>query len=101
MYIFEINIRVLENYYLKSYKMKVGGDLTKIEKLMCELIFNEKSEYEIEIMKYITEIHNVEEFTNTIVENLDDAGVEVIEQVLVLTKEKKVWILKIKRESNI
>ena len=81
--------------------MKVGGDLTKIEKLMCELIFNEKSEYEIEIMKYITEIHNVEEFTNTIVENLDDAGVEVIEQVLVLTKEKKVWILKIKRESNI
>lgn len=73
-------------------------NLTKIEKLMCDLIFNDKTDYEIEIMKYISEIQNVEEFTLDVVKNLEEAGVEVQEQVLILTKDKKMWNLKIKRE---
>ena len=76
----------------------MSGKLNKIEKLMCDLIFNVKTDYEIEIMKYISEIQNVEEFTLGIVKNLEEAGVEVQDQVLILTKEKKSWILKINRK---
>lgn len=72
-------------------------NLTRLEKLMSELIFNEKTEYEIPIMKYISEIHDIEDFTNNIVKNLEESGIDVTEQVLVLTKEKKMWILKINR----
>ena len=74
------------------------NNLTDIEKLMSYLIFNDKIEYEIEILKYITDMKDIETFTNNIINNLEIAGIETIEQVLVLTKEKKQWILKLKRD---
>lgn len=65
---------------------------------MSELIFSKIIDYEIELMEYISEIYDVEMFTNDVIDDLYLAGIMVEEQVLVLTKEKKVWILKIKRD---
>ena len=66
------------------------------KKLMYEIIFDDKMEYEIPLLEYIdlTEINN---FCENIMSNLIRAGIEVKEDVLILRKEKKVWKLKIKR----
>ena len=73
------------------------NDLSLVEKLMVELIFDNKNEYEISLLDYVTTFDEIEKFTSNIVNDLYKAGIEAEEQVLILTKEKKEWFLKIKR----
>ncbi len=75
----------------------MNQELTKEQQLMYDIIFEETEEYEIKVLEYINEIYEVEEFTNKILNILLDSGIKIREQVYVLTKEKKAWILKIKR----
>jgi hypothetical protein len=72
-------------------------DLNKEQQLMYELIFDTKSEYEIFLMEYISEITNMESFTERTVSNLTQSGVKIKEQIFIMTKDKQSWILKIKR----
>ena len=67
------------------------------KKLMYDIIFDKKLEYEIPILEYICEMNDVDNFTSRVVENLTTSGIKIKEDILVLTKEKKVWILKIER----
>lgn len=75
----------------------MNNELTKEQKLLYDIIFLNDEEYEIKLMEYLDEIYLLEDFTNKIVSNLLDSGIKVKEQIYVLTKEKKSWILKIKR----
>jgi hypothetical protein len=86
--------------FLKT-KNNIGGlkkELNKVEQLMHDLIFDKKVEYEIDLTEYISEITDAEEFTNEIVNNLIKSGIKIVEQVIILVKDKKTWILKIKRD---
>ncbi len=75
----------------------MSNELTKEQKLLYDLIFLNEEEYEIKLMEYMEEIYLLEDFTNKILSNLLDSGIKIKEQIYVLTKEKKSWILKIKR----
>lgn len=66
------------------------------KKLMYDLIFGEKNEYDIPIMEYIPLI-DIDVFTSRVILNLELAGLEIIDDILILTKDRKSWILKIKR----
>ena len=77
------------------------SDLTGENKLMYDIIFGKEKEYEIPIFEYIEEMNDVDNFTSRIVENLTTSGVKIKDDILVLTVDKKVWILKINREDKI
>ena len=78
--------------------MDLINEQNDVNKLMHDLIFGKKIEYEIDLTKYISQIQDTESFTNEIVNNLITAGLIIDEQVIILIKGKKTWILKIKRE---
>lgn len=67
------------------------------KKLMYDIIFGDKNDYEIPILEYIGEMNDVDDFTSKVVSNLIASGVKIKEDILVLTVDKKVWILKIER----
>jgi hypothetical protein len=71
--------------------------LSNEKKLMYDIIFNDKLEYEIPFLEYICNMIDVDTFTNRIINNLNASGIKVKGDILILTKDKKVWILKIER----
>ena len=73
------------------------SELIGEKKLMYDIIFGEKLEYEIPILEYISEMNDVDNFTSRVVENLITSGIKIKDDILVLTADKKVWILKIER----
>ncbi len=73
--------------------------MTELEgekKLMYNIIFGEKEEYDIPILEYIPLI-DVDDFRTRIISNLELSGFEIVDDVLIMTKDRKSWILKIKR----
>lgn len=71
--------------------------LTPKEKLLYDIIFSDKTSYEIPYMEYISDMKNLEEFTEDIIDKLIDSKIEISEQVHILTDKQKVWILRINR----
>jgi hypothetical protein len=67
------------------------------KKLMYDIIFGENMDYEIPILEYIEEMNDIDDFTSKVVSNLIASGVKIKEDILVLTADKKVWVLKIER----
>ena len=72
-------------------------ELDPEQKLLYNIIFSDKTSYEIPYMEYITEMKYLESFTNDILDKLVDAKIEISEQAHILTDDQKVWILRIKR----
>lgn len=72
-------------------------ELTKEQQLLYDIIFSETVDFEIKILDYIEDSYLIENFTDKIMKCLLLSGIKVIEQVYILTKEKKSWVLKIKR----
>jgi hypothetical protein len=75
----------------------MNRELNKVQSLLYNLIFENDTEYEIKLLDYIDELYLLDDFTSKILSNLLDSGIKIKEQIYVLTKEKKTWILKIKR----
>lgn len=73
------------------------NNLVGEKKLMYDVIFGKKTDYEIPIFEYIGEMNDVDNFTSKVVANLISSGIKIKEDILVLTKDKKVWILKVER----
>ena len=69
-------------------------DLNNENKLMYQLIFGEKNYNEISLFEYIDDISTVHKFTEKILSNSKKAGVIIKEDVLILTEDKNVWIIK-------
>jgi len=67
------------------------------KKLMYDVIFGKKTDYEIPILEYIGEMNDIDNFTSKVVSNLIASGIKIKEDILVLTTDKKVWVLKIER----
>ncbi len=72
-------------------------DLNDENKLMYELIFGTMNEYEINFLKYVNNITELTYFMEKILGNLKKAGIKIKEDVLILTKNKNLWILKIEK----
>lgn len=64
--------------------------------LICEIIFSENNEHEIDVMKYIDDVNNIDDLTDFITKCLNEAGIHITEQIIFLTKRNKKWKLKIK-----
>lgn len=71
------------------------NELTPEKKLMYNLIFDTKTEYEIDLFEYIHNIKDINPFTERVLDNLKKSGIRVREEFLVLTDEKNVWILRL------
>ncbi len=72
----------------------MSNDFTPENKLMYELIFGNKVEYEIQLMEYISDIKDVKPFMDKVLKNLKKSGIKIQEDVLILTEKKNIWILK-------
>lgn len=72
-------------------------ELSKENKLMYELIFGDKNEYEIDLFEYIESIKDINPFTNKVLNNLKKSGIKIKEEFLFLSEEKNIWILKLKK----
>lgn len=71
--------------------------MTKDE-LIYELIFSKKSEYSIEVSKYIKDIYKYEDFTNEIKEVLIKSKVTLLsENINVSNKGSIIWEIKINK----
>ena len=71
--------------------------MTKDE-LIYELIFSNKSEYSIEVSKYIKDIYKYEDFTNEIKEVLIKSKVTLLsENINVSNKGSIIWEIKINK----
>jgi tetrahydromethanopterin S-methyltransferase subunit H len=66
-------------------------------KLMYELIFGTEKEYEINFSKYVQNITELPTFIDKVLMNLKKSGVKIKEDILILTKNKNLWILKIEK----
>jgi hypothetical protein len=73
------------------------NNLVGEKKLMYDVIFGKKTDYEIPIIEYIRELNDIDDFTSKVVDNLITSGIKIKEDILVLTKDKKVWVLKVER----
>ena len=86
-----------------SLKMKRGvgnkqsGDFTIEQNLMYDLIFGNKKEYEINFLEYIDNIKEINTFLERVLLNLDKAGLKIKDDILILTENKNIWILKIEK----
>ena len=71
--------------------------MTKDE-LIYELIFSKKSEYSIEVSKYIKDIYKYEDFTNEIKDILIKSKVTLLsENINVSNKGSIIWEIKINK----
>jgi hypothetical protein len=77
--------------------MKNNYDFTDEQNLMYLLIFGDKSEYEIDIFKYIDNMKEINPFIEKTLTNLKKSGVKIIEDILILTENKNSWIIKIEK----
>jgi hypothetical protein len=72
-------------------------NFTMENKLMYDLIFGTKKEYEINFLEYINSIKDLTSFIDRILSNLKKAGLKIKEDILILTENKNLWILKIEK----
>jgi hypothetical protein len=67
------------------------------EKLIYDLIFSEKSDYNINISEYIEDIYKYDKFIEDIKNVLRKSKVSVIKETIDLEKENVFWNLKVKK----
>jgi hypothetical protein len=84
--------------------MNSGEDMNKLEnnftienKLMYDLIFGNKKEYEIKLLEYISNVKEINPFIEKILSNLKKSGLKIKEDILIITENKNLWILKIEK----
>jgi hypothetical protein len=72
-------------------------DFTSENKLMYDLIFGDKKEYEIKFLEYINNIKEINPFMDKILLNLKKSGIKIKEDIFILTENKNIWILKLEK----
>lgn len=86
------------NFHNKNNNIEYSlEDLSKEEKLLYDIIFSDKTNFEISYMDFISDIKLVKLFTDDIIEKLEESGIEIDEQAHILTSDQKIWALRIKR----
>ncbi len=75
----------------------MNNNFTTENKLMYDLIFGNKKEYEIKLLEYISNVKEINPFMDKILINLKKAGIKIKEDILILTEKKNIWILKIEK----
>ncbi len=71
--------------------------LNKYEELLFDLIFSDKTEYNINIGEYINDIYNYNMFVTEVRRVLKRSKVSVIESTINLDNKAAIWRLKVNR----
>jgi len=67
------------------------------EDLIYDLIFSEKSEFDINISEYIDNIYKYESFIKEIKEVLKKSKVSIVKEGVELDPKTAIWYLKVKK----
>jgi hypothetical protein len=67
------------------------------DKLIYDLIFSEKTDFDINISDYIENIYKFETFIKEIKEILKKSKVSIIKEGVDLSPTSAIWILKVKK----
>jgi len=65
--------------------------------LIYELIFNEESNYKIDISEYILDIYQYEEFVSEMKAVLKKSKVKIVDSQVNLDSKTAIWELKVKK----
>ena len=67
------------------------------EELLVSLIFDEQTEYSINISEYIEEIYKYDRFIEDVKSILKKSKVTIIRESIDLDKNGPIWIIKVKK----
>ncbi len=65
--------------------------------LIYELIFNEETEFEIDVSEYIPDIYQYEDFVSELKDVLKKSKVKIIDSQVNLDSKTVIWELKVKK----
>lgn len=71
--------------------------MNREEELIYDLIFSDKSKFEIDISDYISDIYEYKKFVGDILKALRKAKVEILENRITTYYNTMIWYLKLKR----
>jgi dihydroneopterin aldolase len=72
-------------------------DISERDKLIYDLIFTEKVDFDIKISDYITDIYQYESFVSDIKKILKKSKVKVVKSFVKLDSKTATWELKVKK----
>ena len=73
------------------------NDFNEEEAVAYEILFSKDTKFEIDLVKKLKEPYSFPAFTETVLEYLKHAGLNVTEDEMFLHKKKMLWIIHIKR----
>lgn len=65
--------------------------------LIYELIFNEETEFEIDVSEYIVDIYQYEDFVSELKDVLKKSKVKILDSQVNLDSKTVIWELKVKK----
>lgn len=71
--------------------------MNKREDLIYDLIFSDKTDFEIDISEYITDIYKYDRFIDDIKKILRKSKVSVVKERVDLNSKCSIWNLKVKK----
>lgn len=71
--------------------------MNKREDLIYDLIFSDKTDFEIDISEYITDIYKYDRFIDDIKKILRKSKVSVVKERVDLNSKYSIWNLKVKK----